>query len=73
MANDNSTRVSTRPMDCVNDTGCLVSQARAVVQAIIHSNIEGEQPIDLDALYGVRSLLEMAFNRLSDAREGRHG
>jgi hypothetical protein len=60
-------QTSARPIDCANDAAAYVTQARAVADTIIDIvGLEGEH---LNLLYAVRSLLDVAFNRLADARE----
>lgn len=59
---------STRPMDCANDAACLISQALAGLNLAIVAQVEDET-VTVEALYGVRSLLDAAFNRIADARK----
>lgn len=62
-----------KPLNPLNAVGCLIAQSRALIEAIIYAHVEGENPIDVEALYGVRSLLDAARGRISDAQEVANG
>lgn len=61
---------STDPMDCLNDVACTVQQVAAVIELAITSlETEPENVSDVvNALYGMRALLESAFARAAQAR-----
>lgn len=59
---------STDPMECCNDAGCFVDQARAVTDALGDLLAEAGEKREADFAYAATSLLERAYDRLCDAR-----
>lgn len=59
--------LSTSPMAVINDAGCLVSEARAVVDAI--TDLQAMDCAIPEALpFAARRLLDLAYERICEAR-----
>jgi hypothetical protein len=52
-------------MDVVNNVNCTLAQANAIINTILDSVVQAEQPFEPEALYGVRALLDIASEKLS--------
>lgn len=55
------------PMDVINDVACLVSQARAVVDAITDVDAAGIE-FNANHAYAVLTLLDLAYKRICEVR-----